>query len=399
MKTKMIAVALFAFTVTAILALPMQQSNGGPVQATPVANTPGVDNQSRIEVVFVLDTTGSMSGLIEAAKEKIWSIASSMAQADPAPVIRMGLVAYRDRGDDYVTRVVGLTDDLDSVYGTLMDFNADGGGDGPESVNKALYDAVHQIAWSKEQNTYRVLFLVGDAPPHMDYQDEMQYPEIVALAKQRGILINTIQAGESHNTRRQWQHIASLGGGEYFQVEQDGSAVAIATPYDERLAKLSHKLDETRLYYGDDEMRAEKERKLAATRKLHESATVSSRARRATFNSTASGERNLLGGNELVEDVTSGKVDLDKIDQKALPAPMQAMSPEEQKQLVAETAERRQKLKKEIHRLSQQRKDYLTSKVEEEGSAKESLDDRIYSAVKAQAAAKGMKYESESPAY
>ena len=81
----------------------------------------------KIDVVFVLDTTGSMGGLIQTAKEKIWAIASTMASAQPTPELRIGLVAYRDRGDAYVTRVVDLSDDLDSVYATLMDFQADGG--------------------------------------------------------------------------------------------------------------------------------------------------------------------------------------------------------------------------------------------------------------------------------
>ena len=98
----------------------------------------------RVEVVFVLDTTGSMGGLIAAAKEKIWSIASTLAQAKQAPEISMGLVAYRDRGDAYVTQVVDLIKDLDSMYAKLMQFRADGGGDSPESVNQALDDAINQ---------------------------------------------------------------------------------------------------------------------------------------------------------------------------------------------------------------------------------------------------------------
>jgi hypothetical protein len=88
--------------------------------------------------VFVLDPTGSMGGLIKAAKENIWSIASTMASAQPAPEIKIGLVAYRDRGDDYVTQVIDLSSDLGSMFATLMDFEANGGGDSPESVNKAL---------------------------------------------------------------------------------------------------------------------------------------------------------------------------------------------------------------------------------------------------------------------
>ena len=75
-----------------------------------------INDRPLVEVVFVLDTTGSMGGLIQAAKDKIWSIASSMAAAEPAPEIRIGLVGYRDRGDQYVTQLVDLSSDLDSVY-------------------------------------------------------------------------------------------------------------------------------------------------------------------------------------------------------------------------------------------------------------------------------------------
>ena len=141
--------------------------------------------RSRIDVVFVLDTTGSMGGLIQAAREKIWSIATTLASAQSAPEIRMGLVAYRDRGDAYVTRVVDLSSDLDSMYATLMDFQAEGGGDGPESVNQALHDAVHKVSWNQQDGTYKVVFLVGDAPPHMDYPNDVKYPVTLRLPRQK----------------------------------------------------------------------------------------------------------------------------------------------------------------------------------------------------------------------
>src|ERR1043165_5105833 len=92
----------------------------------------------RIEVCFVLDTTGSMTGLIEGAKQKIWSIANEITSARPTPDIRIGLIGYRDRGDEYVTKVFDLTNDIDAVYGNSQSFRADGGGDTPESVNEAL---------------------------------------------------------------------------------------------------------------------------------------------------------------------------------------------------------------------------------------------------------------------
>src|SRR4030095_7404191 len=91
-----------------------------------------------IEAVFVLDTTGSMSGLIEGAQRKIWSRAAAMSGGNAGVPVRVGLVAYRDRGDDYVTRRFDLTEDLDAVFGQLRELRAEGGGDTPETVNQAL---------------------------------------------------------------------------------------------------------------------------------------------------------------------------------------------------------------------------------------------------------------------
>src|SRR5262245_22352391 len=85
----------------------------------------------RVEVVFCLDTTGSMGGLIEGAKAKIWSICNQIAGGKPTPDLKVGLVAYRDKGDEYVTKVFDLSDDLDAIHGHLKTFKAAGGGDIP----------------------------------------------------------------------------------------------------------------------------------------------------------------------------------------------------------------------------------------------------------------------------
>ena len=217
MKSKLLGIALFGLTLGAIMYYPQLSAKSIQVDP-PIGHHITQSEQPIVDVVFVLDTTGSMGGLIQTAKEKIWSIATTMASAQQTPDIRIGLVAYRDKGDAYVTRVVDLSDDLDSVYATLMDFEANGSGDTPESVNKALYDAVHAMSWSQKDQAYQVIFLVGDAPPHMDY-NEVQYPEIVAAATEKGIVINTIQCGEIASAVAPWTQIASLGNGDFFQVE------------------------------------------------------------------------------------------------------------------------------------------------------------------------------------
>jgi len=393
-NSKIIALALLIATATGVALFPTLQK----AQATQAAQV--VPAQShRIEVVFVLDTTSSMSGLIQAAKEKIWSMATTMAGAQENPDIKMGLVAFRDRGDAYITRVFDLSEDLDSMYASLMDFRAQGGGDGPESVNQALYDAIHKVSWSNDSNVYRVVFLVGDAPPHMDYHNEVKYPVTLAAAAKKGIVVNAIQSGQHQYTRPAWQEIASLGHGEYFQVEDSGNAVAVATPFDEKLSRLAAELEDTRLYFGDAETKVAQKAKLDANARLRKELSAEALARRDTFNATASGKANLLGESELVDAITSGRVELDSIEEENLPASLQAMAPTEQMEVITEQAQRRDQLQQEIRKLSASRSNFIKEKVAAEGGADDSLDEKIYGAVKEQAAAAGLTYESDSASY
>ena len=396
MKSKILGIALFLLTLGAVVYYPQIMAKNVPVNP-PIDHHIIASQNPKVDVVFVLDTTGSMSGLIQTAKEKIWSIASTMASAQPTPEIRIGLVAYRDRGDQYVTKIVDLSDDLDSVYATLMDFEAGGGGDTPESVNRALYDAVNHMSWSEGEQAYQVVFLVGDAPPHMDY-NEVRYPQIVASAKEKGIVINTIQCGGIPTTAAPWTQIASLGQGTFFQVEQAGGAVAYTTPYDDEIAKLSAKLDDTRLYYGSEEEKERMHKKVAATDKLELTASVASRARRGVFNAAVGGTTNLLGENELVDAVVSGTVELDDLEPEALPEALKPMAPEEQRAYVGRLAGERADLKRQIQELSTDRDGYIAEKVDEAGGMKDSLDQQLYEAVKEQAGKAGLEYEN-GPAY
>jgi Mg-chelatase subunit ChlD len=378
MKIKLLGIALFTLTLGVVVYYPQLLAKN--IEVTPPVNQHITVNKPKVDVVFVLDTTGSMSDLIQTAKEKIWSIASTMASAQPTPEIRIGLVAYRDRGDQYVTRLIDLSADLDTVYAKLMDFRADGGGDTPESVNKALFDAVHGMSWSQDDHAYQTIFLVGDAPPHMDY-NEVRYPRIVADALEKGIVINTIQCGGLSTTAAPWTQIANLGQGDFFQV-----------------AQLSAKLDDTRLYYGTVEEKERMKGKVAATDKLHASASVAARARRGVFNASVGGKANLLGENELVDAIASGDVELDEIETEALPAALKPMAPAEQKAYIASLATQRDELQQQIKDISEDRDSYLAKKVEEAGGLTDSLDQRLYEAVKEQSSKTGLEYE-DGPSY
>src|SRR4051794_24600858 len=169
----------------------------------------------KVEVVFCLDTTGSMTKLIDGAKAKIWSICNQIAGGKPTPDLKVGLVAYRDKGDAYVTKVYDLTDDLDAIHGHLRTFQAQGGGDAPESVNQALDDAVNKVKWSTDNKSLRIIFLVGDAPPHMDYAEDVKYPVTCKKACEKGIIINTIQCGGDAECMKHWKEICAKAEGSY----------------------------------------------------------------------------------------------------------------------------------------------------------------------------------------
>lgn len=396
MNTKIIGIALFALTLVAVIYYPKLHASNVIIDDN-IGQHIVASQRPVVDVVFVLDTTGSMSGLIETAKEKIWSIASTMASAQPTPEIRIGLVGYRDRGDAYVTKVVDLNDDLDSVYATLMQFQAGGGGDTPESVNRALYEAVHNMSWSERDQAYQVVFLVGDAPPHMDY-NEVRYPAIVAAANEKGIVINTIQSGNLAMTVEPWTTIANLGHGSFFQVEQAGGAVAYTTPYDEEIAELAARLDRTRLYYGSgDELKRARE-KMAAAEEIAATASVASRARRGVFNSAAGGRANLLGDKELVAAVIEGEVELDEIEPEDLPAALKPMVPAEQAEYIDRLADERADYQQKIRQLAEDRDEFLAKKVEEAGGLEDSLDQMLYETVKEQAGKAGLEYK-DGPAY
>src|SRR6266478_991526 len=187
------------------------------------AKTQTSEAKPRIEVCFVLDTTGSMGGLIEGAKQKIWSIANEMISAQPTPELKLGLIGYRDRGDEYVVKSFSLTDDIDAIYGHLREFQAGGGGDTPESVNEALAEAIHKMPWSSDSKVLKIIFLVGDAPPHMDYPNAPKYPDLCREAAKKDLIINTIQCGEMAETKPSWQEIAKLSEGSYVGISQSGN--------------------------------------------------------------------------------------------------------------------------------------------------------------------------------
>lgn len=181
------------------------------VTVGPEAKDPG-----KLDVVFLLDATGSMGDELDRLTANMASTAAKVeAAAGAGSQVRFGLTAFKDRGDDYVTRTTDLTADVGSFRGALAKVKAGGGGDTPESVSAGLHEAVTKPAWGGD-DVAKVIVLVGDAAPHTDYQDEPSYAADARLAAARGIRIHAIaSSGLGDQGEYAFRQMAQLTAGRF----------------------------------------------------------------------------------------------------------------------------------------------------------------------------------------
>jgi Mg-chelatase subunit ChlD len=351
------------------------------------------NNSPELEMVFVLDTTGSMGGLIDGAKRRIWSIVNEVMQSSSHPSVKIGLVAYRDRGDEYVTQVLPLTEDLDKVYLTLMNYNAAGGGDTEENVRRALADALAKSGWSNGGSTVsRIIFLVGDAPPHNDYTDEPDTIVSAALARKQGMIVNTIQCGTATDTKEAWQTIAQYGRGQYFAIPQNGGVQTISTPYDERISELGAKLGGSYVAYGGGagavgiNYRIEAMQIADSTEKqVASNAPVEARVQRSV--NKAINTKAYIG--DLLQDIENGSTKLESVKEEDLPSDLKELSPADRVKEIDRRLSERREIRQQILDLSKQRTNYIVAEQKKRNDdTHNSFDVAVSSALKEQMARK-----------
>jgi hypothetical protein len=349
-----------ATIITAGLLHARQTPNLVPPPLEPVTVIPShvVGDKHQIDVVFAVDTTGSMGGLLDGAKRTVWSIATHIRKTDPDADLRIGLVAYRDVGDDYVTRPFSLTTDLDAVYGELATYQAAGGGDTPEDVDAAIDDSLHKMQW--RAGAKKLIFVVGDAAP----SSRGEVPTYEAGAREaavRGITINTIRCGWDSDTQVAFQRIAQIGNGEFSTIQQDGGVQQVATPFDAELAELSDRIDRTVVVVGDAGVRGRYEAKMAAA----EAAPAPAKADRATYYAKGKSGGMTRSKEDLVGGYATGSMDLDEVATGDLPAEMQGMDKAQVKLEVEKRVTERRDLQKKVEELTKQREEFLAKQAKD----------------------------------
>jgi hypothetical protein len=299
----------------------------------------------------------------------------------------MGLVAYRDIGDDYVTRAFDLTTDIQDLYANLLELKARGGGDWPESVNEALDVTVNKLHWTPSGDVKRIVFLVGDAPPHMDYAQDTKYPITLAVAKQKDIIVNAVLAGDARDTERVWRDIAQNGNGRFIPIPQDGGQVVIIqTPYDDDIIIILQKeINGTVIPYGPRALQKRTEDKtrqlsqVAAAAPAQASEMASYLNKRAKVSSEA-----VTGDGDLVSDVAAGRQKLDALKNDELPDNLRAMAPEQRMDELNKQMQQRHALNQKLAALVAKRDKFVAEQRDKAPPKASSFDRVVEDTLKAQ---------------
>jgi Mg-chelatase subunit ChlD len=369
---------------------PVPAAANPPVSVQPIAELVKDDPQPAahpashpvVDIVFALDTTSSMSGMITAAKAKIWDLARIAQQGQPTPELRVGLVAFRDRGDEYVTKKLDLTPDLDRVYARLTDLTAGGGGDGPEHVLKGLKDSLDE-SWSNDPRAVKLLYLVGDAPPHLDYQDGITVASVVAEARDKQVRITGIRCGAEAETLAAWQRFATPTDGEVASIDASGGVATVVTPFDKELASLNAKLAATEVHTGSAAERA------AEDEAVHRSLTAdpAAQADRAAFFGAAADAPAASGSFDLVRAAPTAVATARPED---LPDELRALGPADRQAYVDRKRGEREALVAQVKDLSAKREAYKTSSAP--APSPDSFDSKVYHAMKSAGSARGVSF-------
>ena len=385
---------LLAATLLAVLTgLPAAPAFSDTTGAVATAASQSV-RAPRIQIAILLDTSNSMDGLIDQARNQLWHAVNEFSKAKReglSPILEVAVFEYGNNGlstqDGYTRQVVGLTRELDRVSEALFGLTTNGG---DEYCGLAIQTAARQLQWSTDDNDIKAIFIAGNEP---FTQGPVPYTAAIDEAKRRGIVVNTIHAGpHDEGIQTGWYGAAMLTAGNYMSIDHNHQIAHVEAPQDQKIAELNQRLNQTYIPYGS-------EGAAGASRQAAQDANTSGissalLAERAKAKAGASYSNTHW---DLVDAVKAGEVDLDALAPEALPAPMAAMPAESRAMYLEEQSEAREAIKREITALTEERDEYVAGQREQEAGkpAVTTLNDAIVGAVRAQGEEKRFEFAGE----
>ncbi|MDP1590337.1 MAG: vWA domain-containing protein [Prosthecobacter sp.] len=385
MKTQHI---LIATALTACIAIAKEIQPPAPVAEVTKVET-AVDGPL-VQIAVLLDTSGSMQGLIEQAKTQLWKLVNEFITAKQdgkTPVVQVALYEYGKSSlraeENWIRQIQPLTRDLDKVSEELFALTTNGG---EEYCGAVIQRAMKDLAWDANPKVYKAIFIAGNEPFTQGPIDSKQSCKD-AIAK--GIIVNTIHCGgEAQGIAEHWNQGALLADGKYLVIDQNQAIVHIEAPQDKEIVKLNEELNKTYINYGSLAPAA-KARQVAqdsnAAAKPESGAQVQRIVSKASANYFNSGW-------DLVDASKDKSFDITKVKEADLPEEMKKMTVEERKaHLVKKTTERAE-IQKKVLTLNKEREAYVATQ-RKESAQNDTLDTAMVKALRAQAEKKGIAWE------
>lgn len=350
---------------------------------------PGVP---QIQLALLLDTSGSMSGLINQAKAELWAVVNefiTVKRGGKTPHLSVSLYEYGKSAlspeDGYIRQIVPFTNDLDKISQELFALRTNGG---EEYCGWVIKDAIKKLNWSKDDNDLKVIFIAGNEP---FTQGPVDYKKSCKKANSKGIIVNTIHCGSyDQGISGSWKDGAMLTGGNFLSINQNQKTIEIAAPQDDQIIKLSIKLNETYIAYGAYGARY----RMNQIAQDNNSASISN-SNMASRAATKSSNYYRNDSWDVVDAIKNKKVKLEEMKDADLPKEMRGMSKDERKAYVDDYARKREKIQKEIQSLNQARNEYIAAERKKLVGEDKSLGSAMIKAVRQQAKTKKFTFGDE----
>lgn len=181
------------------------------------------EKKSFADIAFVVDATGSMGDEIDFLKEEMNDVIFKAKGLNHTLNMRFANVFYRDHGDEYLTKKQDFTEVLSEARAFVSAQSAGGGGDYEEAVDDALDVAVNQLQWG-EHAVARILFLVLDAPPHLNDEVRQKMRSLASQASAKGIrIVPVVASGLNKSAEYLLRNMALASNGSYvFLTDHSG---------------------------------------------------------------------------------------------------------------------------------------------------------------------------------
>jgi len=315
-------------------------------------------SQPKVQLAILLDTSSSMSGLIDQTKTQLWKIVNTFTESKKngqVPFVEVALYEYGNSGlkpgQNFIRQIQPLTRDLDQLSADLFSLKTNGG---DEYCGAVIERAVQDLKWDSAGDTYKAIFIAGNEP---FTQGPVTPSEACKDAIQHGVVVNTIHCGAHQaGVSGGWNEGALLAEGSFTVINQDAAVAHIAAPQDSEIKRLSKSLNDTYIPFG----------KLGAAKKLSQLTGDANASRReksgaAVQRAVAKGSTNYWNGSWDLADASKVKgFDWSKVKKESLPKEMQQLDLPGWKAHVAKKIAERKVIQEQIQKLNKSRQDFVT---------------------------------------